>query len=309
MHFAVIGAGGLGGFFGGLLAAGGHEVSFVVRERTVRSLLTGGLTVSGGFSARVDHVAATDDARTLGHVDVVLVTVKADQLGDVAHRLPPLVGPGTIVLPMQNGVDAPDVVAAVVGREHVAPCVVRIFTQRDAPGRISHHGGPGSVTFGAWDGVETPLIEATRAAFEGVGISAPEPADVWVDLWAKAMFIIPSGALGALSGLPLGGLRTDLREEFAACVAEVEAVARARGVLLPPDAVDRTLAFADQQPADVTASLQRDLLGGRPSELDAQAGAVVRLGAELGVATPRHALLYAVLSLRERAARAQGHRA
>ncbi|SDB96823.1 ketopantoate reductase [Raineyella antarctica] len=304
MRFAVIGAGGLGGFFGGLLAAGGHEVNFVVRERTLRSLLTGGLTVSGGFRARLERVMATDDARTVGHVDVVLVTVKADQLDDIADQLPPLVGPGTIVLTMQNGVDAPDRIAAVVGREHVAPCVVRIFTQRDAPGRISHHGGPGTVTFAGWDNVETPVLEACRAAFEGVGIPAPEPADIWVDLWAKAMFIIPSGLLGALSGRAIGELRTGLREELAACIAEVDALARARGVALPPDAVDRTLAFVDEQPADVTTSLQRDLLEGRPSELDGQAGAMVRLGRELRVATPRHQLMYAVLSLREREARA-----
>lgn len=305
MRFAVIGAGGLGGFFGGLLASGGHDVSFVVRERTLRSLLTGGLSITGGFRARLERVMATDDARTVGHVDVVLVTVKADQLAGIAHQLPPLVGPGTVVLTMQNGVDAPDQVAAVVGREHVAPCVVRVFTQADAPGRISHHGGPGTVTFGAWDNVETPVLEACRAAFEGVGIRAPEPADIWVDLWAKAMFIIPFGALGALSGRPVDGLRTALREEFAACIAEVDALARAKGVALPPDAVARTLAFADRQPADVTASLQRDLLEGRPSELDAQAGALVRLGNELGVATPRHALMYAVLSMRERDARAR----
>ncbi|MEA5153304.1 2-dehydropantoate 2-reductase [Raineyella sp.] len=304
MRFAVIGAGGLGGFFGGLLAAGGHEVHFVVRGRTLSALLSTGLSITGGFSARVDRVQATDDARTIGHVDVVLVAVKAGQLPDIAHQLPPLVGPQTLVITMQNGVDAPDLVAATVGREHVAPGVVRIFTQLDEPGRISHHGGPGSITFAGWDNVETPLVEATRAAFQAVGIEAPEPADIWVDLWAKAMFIIPTGALGALSGQPLGVLRTALRDELAACIAEVEALGRARGVALPPDAVARTLAFIDQQPTDATASLQRDLLADRPSELDGQVGAVVRIGRQLRVPTPRHALMYAVLSLREQAARA-----
>ncbi|QGF23341.1 2-dehydropantoate 2-reductase [Raineyella fluvialis] len=303
MRFAVIGAGGLGGFFGGLLANGGHEVHFVVRGRTLAALLDTGLSITGGFRAHLDRVEATDDARTIGHVDVVLVTVKAGQLPDIATQLPPLVGPQTIVLTMQNGVEAPDTVAEVVGREHVVPCVVRIFTQLEEPGRISHHGGAGSVTFGAWDNVETPLIEATRAAFEGVGISAPEPPDIWVDLWTKAMFIIPTGALGTLSGQPMGEVRTALRDELSACIAEIEAIARARGVRLPPDAVERTLAFVDEQPADATTSLQRDLMHGRASELDSQAGAVVRLGRQVGVPTPRHDLMYAVLSLRERAAR------
>lgn len=303
MRYAVIGAGGLGGFFGGLLASGGHEVHFVVRGRTLHTLRTSGLSVSGGFRARLDRVEATDDARTIGHVDVVLVAVKAGQLPDIAHQLPPLVGPETLVITMQNGVDAPDVVAATVGRDHVAPGVVRVFTQLDEPGRISHHGGPGSITFAGWDNVETPLVEAARAAFEGVGIHAPEPADIWVDLWNKAMFIIPTGALGALSGVPLGELRTALRDELTACITEIDAIGRARGVALPPDAVTRTLAFIDQQPAEATASLQRDLLAGRPSELDGQVGAVVRIGRRLDVPTPRHALMYAVLSLRERAAR------
>lgn len=303
MRFAVVGAGGLGGFFGGLLAVGGHEVEFVVRERSLRGLLAGGLSITGGFRAQLDRVRATADARTIGPVDVVLVAVKADQIPDIAHQLPPLVGPGTVVLTLQNGVDAPELVAGIVGREHVVPGVVRVFTHAAGPGRIVHAGGPGTVTFAAWDNVETPAIEACRAAFEGVGIPAPEPPDIWVDLWSKAMFMVPYGALGALSGQPIGVLRDDLREEFGRCVAEVDAVARAKGVALPPDAVERTLAFVDELPGDATASLQRDLQEGRPSELDAQVGAIVRLGRELDVPTPRHGLVYAVLSLRERVAR------
>lgn len=302
MRFAVIGAGGIGGFLGGLLAAGGHQVDFVVRERSLRGLLGAGLTITGGFRARLDRVLATDDARTIGPVDVVLVAVKAGRIPDIAHHLPALVGPGTIVMTLQNGVDAPDLVADIIGRDHVVPGVVRVFTQAEGPGRIIHRGGPGTVTFAAWDNVETPAVEACRAAFEAVGIPAPEPPDIWVDLWSKAMFMVPYGALGAVSDEPLGVLRTDLREELTHCIAEVDAVARATGIALPPDAVARTLAFIDEQPADATASLQRDLREGRPSELDAQVGALVRRGRTRDVPTPRHALMHAVLALRERQA-------
>ncbi|GAA2181027.1 2-dehydropantoate 2-reductase [Brooklawnia cerclae] len=303
MKFAIIGAGGLGGYFGAKLAAAGHDVGFVVRGRTLGALRTGGLHVIGESQIDLPTVTATDDADDIGPVDAVLLTVKTWQLPEVVYHLDRLVGPSTLVLTMQNGIRTPEQVAELVGREHVAPAIVRVYAKIDRPGRIDHMGGPGTVTTSTWDTTGTPQIEAVRAAFEASGIGSPRVDDIWVDLWEKAVYMIPYGLLGALSGLPVGGLRTTLRAEFAATMAEVAAVGRARGVALSGDVVERTLGFADSMPAQATSSMQRDLLEGRPSELEALGGDIVRSGRETGVPVPRHELLYSVLSLWEAIAR------
>jgi 2-dehydropantoate 2-reductase len=304
MRFAVIGAGGLGGYFGALLAEAGHDVMFLARGATLEALRRDGVRIVGALDLHVPAVRAEADAAAIGPVDAVLLTVKTNHLDGVLAGLPALVGPDTAILTMQNGVGTPDVVEAAVGPGHVLPCVVRIFTKVAAPGVIEHMGGPGSVSFGELDGAASPRVAALREAFAGAGVPVLQPEDVRVELWEKAIYVAPLGALGAVADAPLGVVRTRLRDELAAVVAEEVAVARARGVALPADAVERMLAFTDGMPAESTTSMQRDLADGRPNELDGQIGVIVRLGRELGVPTPRHDLLYAVLAHRS-AARAQ----
>lgn len=305
MRFAVIGAGGLGGYFGARLAAAGQDVTFLARGATLAALRRDGLRVVGELDLHVPTVRAEEDPAAIGPVDAVLLTVKTNHLDGVVGALPALVGPDTAILTMQNGVGTPDAVEAVVGPGHVLPCIVRIFTKIQAPAVIEHMGGPGSVSFGELDGTASERVVALREAFTGAGVPVLEPADVRVELWEKAIYVAPLGALGAVADVPLGVVRTALREELAAVVTEEVAVARARGVALPADAVERMLAFTDGMPAVSTTSMQRDIAEGRPNELDGQIGVIVRMGRELGVPTPRHDLLYAVLAQRL-ATRAEG---
>lgn len=304
MRIAVIGAGGLGGYFGGLLARAGHEVTFVVRGRTLEALRAGGLRVSGGVDVDLPSVRATDDATSVGGVDAVLLSVKSTQVDGALDSVRALVGPTTIVVTMQNGVSTPERLAAAIGREHVAPGIARVFSMIEAPGRIRHGGGPGTLTFSSWDSADTPAVLALREALEGAGVGSPRVGDIWVDLWEKAAFMVPYALLGALSGLPMGGLCTTLRGEYAAVIDEVHAVGNACGVPLADDLADRILALSDALPPEATASLQRDLLAGRPSELDGQAGDIVGAAREHGVSVPRLELMYAVLSPWEHRARA-----
>jgi 2-dehydropantoate 2-reductase len=226
--------------------------------------------------------------------------VKTWQLPAALPMLPPLVGPATAVMTMQNGVEAPDQVAEVVRRSAVLPGVAYIFAELTAPARVRHFGGPASLAFGEWDNQVTPRLEALRAALKDAGVGADVPKDIWVELWNKMVLIVGFGGLGAATGAPIGVLRErpGTRRLLLEAMEEVAAVGRARGVPLASDIAPVSLGFLDLQTPSGTTSLQRDIWAGHPSELEAWTGAAVRLGAEAGVPTPINSFLYEVLSAR-----------
>ncbi|GGQ87592.1 2-dehydropantoate 2-reductase [Couchioplanes azureus] len=302
MKFAVIGAGGLGGYLGGRLARAGHDVTLLARGAHLAALRGAGLTTIGvDGTATVTPVRATGDPHTVGAVDAVLLAVKTWQLDEALAALPPLAGPHTAVITVQNGVEAPHRVAEAVGRPAVLPGVAKVIAMLAGPGTVRHVGGPGALDLAEWDNRPTERAERIRAALTGAGIATTPPADIWADLWAKFLFVVPSGGLGAVTDATFGVLRQrpGTRRLLRAAMAEIEALARAHGVALPDDIVARTMAFVDQQPAEGTTSLHRDIRAGRRSELDAWTGAVVRLGARTGTPTPVHDVVHEVLSLRE----------
>jgi len=308
MRIAVLGTGGIGGYFGGRLAASGHDVTFLARGPHLEAIRDQGLvvtSVAGDFTVRPAQV--TDDLASIGPVDAVLLAVKTWQLPPVLEKLPALVGPHTGVITVQNGVEAPDQTAAAVGRSAVLPGIAKIFAYIEAPGRVTHAGGPASLVFDEWApasgataGVPSERVARLREAVTASGAASPAPDDIWAELWSKMLFVVPFGSLGAALDATIGRLRSkpSSRILLEDAMREVEALARARGIRLPPRVVEGTMAFVDDQPADATTSLQRDLLEGRPSELDAWTGAVVRLAGEVGVDVPLHRLLLEVLTSR-----------
>lgn len=296
MRIAVIGTGALGGYFGALLQRAGHDVGYTARGAHLAALQRDGLRIVGATTI-AQPIAVTDDARALGPVDLVLLAVKATQLDQVLPTLPGLIGPQTAVVTLQNGLEAPGIVADALGREHVLPGVVRVYTRIAAPGVIEHMGGPGSITLAEWDNAESPRSKQIREALTSAGITSQRPDDIWQDLWRKVMFVVPTGLLGALADAPLGEQRTVLRAQLAAIMAEVCDVGLAAGIELT-DAVQQTLAFADRMPADATTSMHRDLAAGDPGELDPLVGGVRRRAEQLGVATPLFDLGHALLQRR-----------
>lgn len=299
---AVVGAGGVGGFFGGRLAAAGHDVRFVARGAHLEALRREGLGVEspdGDFTVR--PVRATDDPDEIGTADFVLLTVKTWQLEDALRSLTPLVGPDTGVVTLQNGVEAPDRVAEVVGREAVLPGVAKIIARVSGPGRIQHVGGEGSVTFGEWDNRDSDRVRRLRAALADASVKSPVAGDVWAELWAKFLFVVPFGSLGAVTDSGFGVLRSraGTRALLTDGMREIERLAEAAGVKLPEGVVAATLDFIDAQPDRGTSSLQRDILAGLPSELEDWTGSVVRLATRYGIPAPVHGVLYEVLRLRE----------
>jgi len=306
MRIAVVGVGGVGGFFGARLQRGGHEVVFVARGANLAALRASGLRVSGASGDfHLGQVAATDDPAAAGPVDAVLVAVKSWQLPEAAPTLAPLVGRDTVVVPLLNGVEAPEQLAAALGPAPVAAGLCAIVSYLVASGHVHHEGVAPTVRFGELDGRPSSRLERLRAAFVDAGVRAEIPDDVHAALWTKLLFIAPVSGVGALVRAPLGAWRAlaGPRELAERAMREVAAVAAARGHALAPDAVERTLAFVDGMAPGATSSLQRDVEAGRRTELEAQVGAVVRLGAAAGVETPACQLLYDCLLPQEIAAR------
>jgi len=299
MRVTVFGAGAVGAYFGGRLAEAGEEVAFVARGETLRALSQRGLRVTspdGDFT--LHPIRASDTPADLGLADVVLLGVKAWQVPDAARAMGPLLGPDTFVVPLQNGVEAPAQLAAVLGPERVLGGLCRILAWIAAPGEIRHEGVEPYIGFGELAGGLSPRVERLQQAFARCrGVTAEALEDVRAELWRKFLFIASVSGLGAVTREPIGMLRSrpETRDQLERAMREVLAVARAHGVALPDDTVEETLAFTDTVPAEGTASMQRDIIAGRPSELEAQSGAVVRLGRERGVATPVHAFLYRAL--------------
>ncbi len=306
MRIAVLGVGGVGGYFGARLAEAGHEVHLIARGAHLAAIRAGGLRVA---SPKGDVVArpasATDDPASIGPVDLVLVGVKNWQLAEAAASLAPLIGPTTVVLPLLNGVEAHDILAAALGPAPVLGGLCRIIAYIAAPGVIRHVGAEPTIIFGELDNRRSARVEALQAAFSAARFGAIVPTDIHVAIWEKFMLVATWSGLGAVTRAPIGvWLRLPGTRAMAeAALHEVVAVANARGVALEPAQVDATLRFLATMPYEGTASMQRDIMEGRPSELEAQNGAVVRLGTAAGVPTPTHAFLYHALLPQELAAR------
>ncbi|MHC2995454.1 MAG: 2-dehydropantoate 2-reductase [Candidatus Atribacteria bacterium] len=308
MRIAVFGVGGVGGYFGGRLAQAGEEIVFIARGEHLQALRTHGLRVDSVKGDFVLHsVQATDDPVKVGVVDVVLLGVKAWQVPEAAQAMRPMVGPDTCVVPLQNGVEAPAQLAAVLGAQHVLGGLAKIISFKVEPGHIRHAGAEPYVAFGELDNRLSERTERLCQAFRRAGVTVDIPLDIQAALWEKFLFIVSWGGVGAVTRAPIGVLRTmpEARQMLEQAMHEIFTVALARNIALPENVIGKTMAFVDRLPPDGTASLQRDLVEGKPSELASWNGAVVRLGQEVGVATPLHAFIYHSLLPLELRARGQ----
>lgn len=309
MKIAVFGTGAVGGYFGGRLAQAGEQVWFIARGQHLQALQTQGLRVDslkGDF--RLHPVQVTDDPKEIGPVDFVLVAVKAWQVLEAARSMPSLLGANTGVIYLGNGVEAPDQLASVLGKDHILGGLTRISAAIAGPGYIRHMGLEPSIAFGELDGSLSGRVERLRQAFaKASGVSVDPPGDILAAIWAKFIFIASISGVGAITRATIGITRSlpETRLLLETAVAEVAAVGRARGVNLPEDVEAKTMAFIDGLAPSVTASMQRDIMDGRPSELASQNGAVRRLGLEAGIPTPAHTFIYGALLPQEMKARGE----
>jgi 2-dehydropantoate 2-reductase len=306
MRIGVVGAGGVGGLVAGLLAHAGCDVVLVARGRTLDAIVANGLRVAsplGDFTARV---TAVREPREAAPVDACLVTVKTWQVAEVASTLAPMLAPNAIVVPLQNGVDAPDHLVTALGASRVVGGLCHMLSAMESPGAITHVGAAPRFTFGAWDAPIDGRTEALKTALERAGGVVRLVDDFPAALWEKFLFIASFGGVGAITRSTAAEIRSvpSTRRMLADACEEVHAVARAKNVALSDDVVARTLAFVDGLPEGATASLQRDVVAGRPSEIESLSAAVARIGAELGVDVPVHRAIAAAIAPMEIRARA-----
>ncbi len=298
MHVAVIGAGGTGGYFGGLLARAGHDVTFVARGAHLDAIRSRGLTVNsrlaGNFTVRA---AATDDIRSIGPVDLVLVCVKTYGMDGVLPLLPSLVGPKTMIVSMQNGIDNEDRIAAVTGAEPVLGMVAQVSSFIQAPGVVGQTGGPGRLVFGEMAGGESARTAALRKTFQDAGITAEVRPDIRVGLWEKFIFICGVSGVTALTRLPMGTILADRETAglMRATLDEAAAVAKAEGAAVAAGFTGQTLALMAKLEPWTRGSMAQDLLEGRRLELETLNGTVVRLGHAREVPVPVNWTIYAAL--------------
>lgn len=300
MRIAVFGTGGVGGYFGGKLAQAGEDVVFIARGEHLKAIRQNGLRVDsvlGDFIVR--PASATDSPAEAGAVDVVLVATKAWQVAEAAGAMKPLIGPQTAVVPLGNGIEHLDQLEKAVGREHLLGGLTRISAFIAGPGHIRHVGIQPYIAFGELDHRASERAAALRDAFARIPeIKVELPADIHLAMWEKFVFIAAVSGVGAVTRRPMGVYRSvpETRAMLSAALEEVVAVGRAQGVALAPDTAQRILATnIDSAAPGVIASMQKDIMEGKPSELEAQTGAVIRLGRAGGVPTPTHAFLYASL--------------
>jgi 2-dehydropantoate 2-reductase len=289
MKIAMMGSGGVGGYYGGRLAAKGYEVSFVARGAHLKAMQENGLTIESGFAPTVvKPVRVTDDPATIGPVDIVMFSVKLWDTESAAYQIKPLIGPDTGVISFQNGVDAEPILAKVLGAKHVMGGIAQIGSKIARPGVIEHVGTMQRLVFGELDDSRSKRVEALYEACSSAGITTEISTDITKTIWQKFVFLVGMSSVTTLTRQRIGVIR---KNEHALALLlnimrEVVAVGRKKGVNLDADFADQQIKFVDNLPETMTTSMHHDFERGNRIELPWLAGTVARFGRELGIATP-----------------------
>jgi 2-dehydropantoate 2-reductase len=298
LKIVVVGAGGVGGYFGAQLAAAGHDVVFIARGRQLEALREHGLRVeSDSAPQRLPEVRATDELTEVDHAELVLIAVKLWDTEDVVRRLAPLARGGAAVISLQNGVQKDDVLAAHLPAGSALGGACYISAAIEAPGVIRHNGALARIVFGEYDGERTARATQIYDAFTQAGIETELSDDITTVLWRKFVFLVGLSSVTSATRQPVGVLRANprTRELLYEVMAEVSAVGRAQGAGLPADFAQQQLEFCDTLPPQMSSSMLTDLEHGHRLELPWLGAAVVEMGKRSGVATPYNAALAAAL--------------
>lgn len=308
MNIVVVGAGGVGGYFGGTLAKAGFNVTFLVRGKSLEAISKNGLQVKSIKGDFVVYPKATDKVSSITPPEVIILGIKSWQIETVAKKIRPLVGTHTMVLPLQNGADNADKLRALIPPENILVGLCNIISKIEEPGLINHFAFEPRIEFGEYDNIKTQRILGLQQAFNEAEIQTIIPEDIHLAVWKKFLFITSISGLGALTRSEIGVMRADqnIRQLLRQTALEIVAVAKAKGITLSTSDVDEVLKTVDAMKYEATASTQRDIMAGRPSELDNFNGYIVRLGQHYHVDTPVNNYTYHCLLPQEKKARNQG---
>jgi 2-dehydropantoate 2-reductase len=294
MKIAVIGAGGVGGYFGGRLARANFDVTFLARGEHLREIRQNGLTVKsikGDF--KIENAKATDSIRKIGFADIVILATKAWQLHDIADELASIVKKDTIVLPLQNGVVTAEELAEKIPSGNILRGLCKIFSKVESPGVISHPALEPTIIFGEANLMVTERVGLLKSLFDKAEIDSHISNDITADLWKKFMGICVSGLL-AVTGSTYGELRElkETRQLMTELIKEIFALSQQLKINIEQEFPDHLISVIDTYPYETTSSLTRDVWDGKPSEIEYQNGTVVRLGEKYGVDTPVNRFIY-----------------
>jgi 2-dehydropantoate 2-reductase len=298
MKILVMGTGGVGGYYGGLLAKEGNEVTFIARGAHLHAIRHEGLQVKSIFGDfTVSPANATEKPANVGPVDLILFSVKTYSTDEAAEAVRAAVGPQTTVLSLQNGIDAAERIGKVVGMDHLVGGATWLSSAVEAPGIIRQVSQFRRIVLGELDGKRAARIQSIYKVLKNTGIAVEISDDILKTLWTKFVFISAASSLGSLTRLPMAEYRDipETRAMITSLMREVEALARAQGIRLDEDVVQGALAFMDGAAPHIKASMQLDVDSGRLTELESMIGVIGRKGRELGVPTPVADLIYASL--------------
>ncbi len=305
MRVAIIGSGGIGGYFGGRLAQGGHEVTFLARGKHLQAIQTQGLSVKSILGDFVINPArSTDKIEALDRPDLVLVCTKAWQVKEVAPQLSSIIHKDTIVIPLQNGIEAIDELSEHIDQSNLIGGLCRIVSKIEAPGIINHFAIEPQIIIGEIDHSSSHRIKQLAETIKQSGIDARTTGNIDVELWKKFIFICTGGLL-AVSRSNYGEVRATLetRKMMTDLLYEGFELARCNDINLGDDFVEKTLGFIDTFPPDTTSSLARDIWEGNPSEIDYLNGSVLKMAEKLSLVVPVNKFIYHSVLLMEKKAR------
>jgi len=301
MKILVMGSGGVGGYFGGRLAGAGGDVTFVARGGHLAAIRSEGLTLDSDFGRLVvkPAKAVATPAEAGGPVDIVVFATKLGDTKSAAESLAPVVGPETVIITFQNGIEGPGIIKAALPDAHVVPGVVRIASHIPQPGVIQQRGPFARIEFGEPGGASNPRLEAFHASCKAAGIDAILSRDIERGVWMKFAMLAPFSGMTTLTGSTAGPIRETpgTRRLMEAAVREVIAVGKAAGVKLSDDDFATVWKGVEANPSAMTSSMAHDRAAGKPLEVNYLSGAVARLGEQYGVATPTHAFITQALAI------------
>jgi 2-dehydropantoate 2-reductase len=302
VKIAIMGTGGVGGYFGGRLSRAGQHVTFIARGEHLKAIRQNGLSiksVNGDFD--LTSVVATDNPAEVGHVDLILFTTKTYQTDDAARAIKPMIGKDTVIVSFQNGIDAAESVGSIVGMNHMLAGTAWIYASVEAPGVIRQYSQFSHIAIGEISGRKTPRLKHVFDVLSSSGVTVEMSNNMQKALWTKYIYISAVSAIGCLTRVPLGNFRDvpETRALLTAAISEVTALAVSKGVDIEADVIDTTLSLIDSLAPEIKPSMQRDVETGRVSELESMIGAAPRLARLLKVPTPVMEFAYDALKPRE----------
>jgi len=306
MNIVIYGTGGVGGYFGARLAQAGNNVTFIARGKHLEAIQKKGLQLKSIKGDCVVYPAnATSNISEIAEIDLILICVKTWQLAEVSEIIKPVLTEDTLVVSLLNGVNNSEVLTSVLGEMNVLGGLCKIVSKVEDYGVINHLSYEPTIVFGELNNENTDRAKKLESVFLNAGINTKLAKDIQKEIWTKFLFISTVSAIGALTRSTIGEMiaSEEIKKIMIQTSEEIVEIAKAKGVNLPEDIIEKQFHVIESQPYNTTASLQRDIMEGKPSELEAQNGTIVKMGIELGIPTPINSFIYHCLRPQENKAR------